>query len=393
MNILFYLFQNIDSASGSIGGIERHSLILKEGLEPLGYKFFYAFSHYNEQSTLDYSNSLLINSKTSPSFIRSFIINKGINIIHIQQNDGSEIRLFKKAIAGLKDVRIVTTYHFCPGYELDDLNVKDAWIRCIQSKDFYKKLRWLRRICLLPYYRYKKRKRMVKKFKLLYCYSHPLIFLCDEYIDLFSKYVNHDCHLNSTVINNCTSFDRYYEPSKLVEKQKEIIIVSRLEETYKRLSIAINIWKRIQEEGKFSDWKMLILGEGYSYEYYKELIKDVPNIALEGRKDSQLYFENAAIYLNTSRTEGWCLCCGEAMQMGVVPISFSSWAAVFDIIDDSINGFIVQEGDLEQYYKRIIELMGNEELRLTMASAAIEKSKKFSKEKFLLNYRNIYEKK
>ena len=50
MNVLFYLFQNIDEASGSIGGIERHTLTLKKGLEPYGFKFFLAFSNHDEVS-------------------------------------------------------------------------------------------------------------------------------------------------------------------------------------------------------------------------------------------------------------------------------------------------------------------------------------------------------
>ena len=60
MNVLFYLFQNIDEASGSIGGIERHTLTLKKGLEPYGFKFFLAFSNHDEVSELDYDKSLLI---------------------------------------------------------------------------------------------------------------------------------------------------------------------------------------------------------------------------------------------------------------------------------------------------------------------------------------------
>ena len=296
MNVLFYLFQNIDEASGSIGGIERHTLT----------------------------------------------------------------QIFKKAIEGLDNVRIVTTYHFCPGYELDDLTFHNAWVRFLQSHRLSQKIKWLRRFCLMPFYRYKKRTKMIAKFKLLYCYSKPLILLCDDYVERFSSFLSHDCRPNTRVINNCTSFDDYYDPLRLDQKRKEVVIVSRLEETYKRLSIAINIWKRF------------------------------PNITMVGRQESKPYFERSSIYLNTSKTEGWCLCCGEAMQMGVVPVSFSSWGAVYDIIDSDVNGFIIPDNDLETYYQKLVLLMSDDKLRHKMARAAIEKSQKFSKEKFLQQYIDVY---
>ena len=351
MNVLFYLFQNIDEASGSIGGIERHTLTLKKGLEPYGFKFFLAFSNHDEVSELDYDKSLLINSKTPISLIRLFIVKNKIDVIHVQQNDGSEMKIFKKAIEGLDNVRIVTTYHFCPGYELDDLTFHNAWVRFLQSHRLSQKIKWLRRFCLMPFYRYKKRTKMIAKFKLLYCYSKPL---------------------------------------RLDQKRKEVVIVSRLEETYKRLSIAINIWKRFQDEGIFQDWHLTIVGEGYSQRYYESLIKNIPNITMVGRQESKPYFERSSIYLNTSKTEGWCLCCGEAMQMGVVPVSFSSWGAVYDIIDSDVNGFIIPDNDLETYYQKLVLLMSDDKLRHKMARAAIEKSQKFSKEKFLQQYIDVY---
>ena len=225
---------------------------------------------------------------------------------------------------------------------------------------------------------------------MLYCYSKPLILLCDDYVERFSSFLSHDCRPNTRVINNCTSFDDYYDPLRLDQKRKEVVIVSRLEETYKRLSIAINIWKRFQDEGIFQDWHLTIVGEGYSQRYYESLIKNIPNITMVGRQESKPYFERSSIYLNTSKTEGWCLCCGEAMQMGVVPVSFSSWGAVYDIIDSDVNGFIIPDNDLETYYQKLVLLMSDDKLRHKMARAAIEKSQKFSKEKFLQQYIDVY---
>ena len=71
-------------------------------------------------------------------------------------------------------------------------------------------------------------------------------------------------------------------------------------------------------------------------------------------------------------------------------VSFSSWGAVYDIIDSDVNGFIIPDNDLETYYQKLVLLMSDDKLRHKMARAAIEKSQKFSKEKFLQQYIDVY---
>jgi glycosyltransferase involved in cell wall biosynthesis len=391
MNILFYLFQNINESSGTIGGVERHTLTIKKGLELLGYSFFFSYAHFDDVGKHDDDGRhLLVTSRTPVSEVRDFIVRNKIDVIHIQQNDGSELKIFKQATEGLDHVRIVTTYHFCPGYELGDLTVHNCWVRFLQSEKFSKKIKWLRRLVFLPLYIRKKKRDMIEKFRLLYSVSNPLVVLCNDYVERFSDILGVDCSSKIKVINNCTTFEDYFDEKKIKDKQKEIVIVSRLEETYKRLSIAINIWKRIQKEGKFPDWHMTIVGEGYSRSFYDGMIRGVANISLVGRQDSKPYFERGSIYLNTSKTEGWCLCCGEAMQMGVVPIAFSSWGAVFDIIDNDSSGFIIPDDNTDEFYYKLVLLMENDELRRTMSEAAIRKSQEFSREKFLKNYMDLY---
>ena len=51
----------------------------------------------------------------------------------------------------------------------------------------------------------------------------------------------------------------------------------------------------------------------------------------------------------------------EAMQMGVVPIAFNSFESVYDIIDDRLNGIIVENNDIDMYVKQLKWLMCHEE--------------------------------
>lgn len=402
MNVLFFLFQKIDATSEVIGGIERHTLLLCKELSKKGFNFFFSYSHTDDYLMLhpelskanvyDSEYELRITKNTTLEEVRKFLVNKQINVIHIQQNDGFEAKLFRNAVKNLP-IKIVATYHFCPGYELNDLNVKNSLLRFKQEQKFGKKIKWLKRLTLMPYYRIKKSKDMVKKFETLYNNVDTLVLLSNGYIPLFNKL----CAISSqdegrklTYINNCVTFEEFLDVDKILQKRKEIVVVARLEEAYKRISIAINLWKKIAASGKFDDWSMTIVGDGYSYDSYQKQIEDVPNITMVGRQPSSSYFRRSSIYLNTSINEGWCLCCNEAMQMGTIPFSFDTWPAVFDIIDDNENGFIIADGNLDDYYKKLTAVMENDRIRHNMAIAAINKSKNFTKEKFIQEYFELY---
>lgn len=402
MNILFFLFQKIGFSSETIGGIERHTVTLIKGLTPKNFHFFFSFSHTDDyrrihpeipENKVVAGDDLFISKHTSLAQVREYLQSHHIDVIHIQQNEGFETRLFRDAVEGLP-VRIVATYHFMPGYELNDLNFHNSWLRFLQESSFGKKIKWLKRLLFLPYYRIKKKKRMLSKFQLLYTLTDHLVMLSPSSVELFKELcpeASGDQGRKLLSIYNCVSFDRVLTREELSGKRREIVIVSRLEEAYKRLSIAINFWKRIVAEGRFPDWSMTIVGEGYSFNTYQDMIKDVPGITLAGRQPSFEYFARGAIFLNTSKNEGWCLSLTEAMQMGVVPISFGGWKTVFDIIDDGINGFIIPEGDLESYYQHLVKLMDDEQLRHSMAVKAIEKCRNFSRERFNLEYQKLYD--
>ena len=94
----------------------------------------------------------------------------------------------------------------------------------------------------------------------------------------------------------------------------------------------------------------------------------------------------------TSRSESWGLTLTEAQQMGVVPVTFDTYASLNEIIKNGVDGVVVNEGDVEGYVNRLKELMSNTNLRNMMARKAISTSQRFSSKSIakkwwdLLNY-------
>ena len=73
-------------------------------------------------------------------------------------------------------------------------------------------------------------------------------------------------------------------------------------------------------------WNLKIVGAGEDYDYYKEYIEKhiIERISLEGQQSPEPYYEEAKIFLMTSKMEGWGLTLTESLQRGVVPIVFNT---------------------------------------------------------------------
>ena len=101
------------------------------------------------------------------------------------------------------------------------------------------------------------------------------------------------------------------------------------------------------------------------------------NIYFEGFQKPESYYEDASIFSLTSGYESFGLVLVESMAYGCVPMAFNSFETACDIIDNGINGKLIQPFDIEAYAQQMVWLMDNQEQRKEMAQKAIEKSKAF----------------
>lgn len=177
-------------------------------------------------------------------------------------------------------------------------------------------------------------------------------------------------------------------PTKIARKEKNknlLIAVGRLayQKGFDRL---INACALIKEQLK--GWEIHIYGNGELKQKLEQQIQEnglskIISIHPATSNINQIYAESKGI-LSPSRFEGFGLVLIEAMSYGVPPIAFKYPCGPQDIITNNIDGILVENNDIAAYSEAILRFINNESLRTSLSSAAIEKSKLFSKE-YIMN--------
>ena len=100
------------------------------------------------------------------------------------------------------------------------------------------------------------------------------------------------------------------------------------------------------------------------------------------QKDVIKYYTTSAVFLSTSRWEGFGLVITEAMECGLPVVSFRT-DGPSEIIGDGENGYLIDNYNMEQYMEKLELLMRDEDLRRKMSEQAIRRAKDFHIENIL----------
>jgi glycosyltransferase involved in cell wall biosynthesis len=129
------------------------------------------------------------------------------------------------------------------------------------------------------------------------------------------------------------------------------------------------------------DWSLVIHGEGIEREKLESLCQTLHierNVSLPGMSSNlPAEFNKASIFSMSSRFEGFPMVLIEAMASGLPCISFNC-SGPDEIINDGVNGLLVNEGDIKQFAEKIIFLIENPEKRMELSKQAILKADKYT---------------
>ena len=159
---------------------------------------------------------------------------------------------------------------------------------------------------------------------------------------------------------------------------KNIITVSRLH-PQKKIDELILIFSKLN-----IDNKLYIIGDGEELNHLKEIVnsKNIEDkVIFTGYLDKEgikKYMLDSSVFAMTSVSEGLPMVLLEAMSYGIPCIAYMTDSGVCDIIDNEVNGYIIENRNEEKYIDKLRFILENSKCKKEFSKNALDKANKFT---------------
>lgn len=184
----------------------------------------------------------------------------------------------------------------------------------------------------------------------------------------------------------------YMETGRVCEtfrdKEKIVLGVGRLE-PQKGFDTLIRAFHRAGRK----EWRLIIAGEGSHRAALESLIRETgaKNIELVGRqKDIFAWYARAAIFVLSSRREGFPNVLTEAMACRCAAVSFDCPYGPGEIIDDGRNGLLLRHRDERALASALVRLMDNPSLRRSLALEAARVQETYDAQRIAKQWEELF---
>ncbi|HGQ2341487.1 glycosyl transferase [Streptococcus pneumoniae] len=208
-----------------------------------------------------------------------------------------------------------------------------------------------------------------------------------NYIRKYGISENRIAYIYNWKENRLSNIPYNYESTK-------IVTVGRFD-YQKGYDYLIQVAKKVL--AKMPDWTWEIYGSGKQDEVDK--IRDLitendlqDKLVIKGlEKNQDLIYGDKGIYVMTSRYEGLPLVLLEAQQYNLPIVSFRCPTGPSEIVEDGVNGYLIDCYDTDKMSEKLLELMKNDDLRQSFSDHAKDTMDKFDKNKILNQWIELIE--
>lgn len=190
------------------------------------------------------------------------------------------------------------------------------------------------------------------------------------------------------VIPNFTNINKNSYTAKL---DNNIVLAAGRIERIKGFDLLVEAWKEVHYH--YPDWNLRIVGGGNP----QELIQTIKEQKLEKSvtltgpiKNMEAEYLNSSIFVLSSRSEPFGLVLIEAMSFGMPVISFDCPNGLREIINDGVDGKLVENGNVKALATAIMEMIADKYTRKRMGKAVFKKySAQYMLDKILLMWLSV----
>lgn len=385
MNILFIHASNIVAPAAS--GIIRVTATLKRIFEEKGHKCYNAYyKDVADGGNPVFDQSLKLTRDTEEKLLARACDEWSIDAIICQLHPSNESVHLLQSIRSCTMLRkrplVIQCMHNNPYIEV--LGYTPEYMHYLLSESHFslpirlKKVLWGMFCCYMPV---AARKKVAARYQRLFDLTDKVVLLSDKFMPEMRQY---QCFRDGQLqfANNPMTYDASFSATDLETKEKLVIYVGRLDESQKRLSVSLKLWKRIEEDPRFADWRFDIVGSGDDADYYQRIARKLKleRVRFCGMQRPHEWYRKASILMLTSAYEGWGMVINEAQQRGVIPVAYDSYASVHDLITDGMDGFVVPNLDSKAYVDTLKKIMLDADMRKTIQINGLNNSGRFSEE-------------
>jgi len=174
--------------------------------------------------------------------------------------------------------------------------------------------------------------------------------------------------------------------------EKRVIAVGRY--VYQKgFDLLLKAWAVVEK--KCPDWILTIIGQGERLQY--ETLIDELNIdrirckLLGPTERIQDEYMSSSFLVMSSRFEGFGMVLVEAMACGLPVISFDCPCGPKDIIQNHIDGILVEKGNIEKLAEAIIWMIQHPEKCKVMATKAVDNVQRFKIDQIAEQWKSLFE--
>lgn len=179
---------------------------------------------------------------------------------------------------------------------------------------------------------------------------------------------------------------------KATLQSKKVIAVAR--HSYEKgLDRLLILWQKVAI--KYPDWILEIYGSKSKEVDLKQLASDLGILNsvqfYKPVKNIEEKYLEASILVMTSRTEGFGMVLIEAMAFGLPVIAYDCPVGPGSIITNNVDGYLIENGNEEQFIEKLSALMENQDLRKQLGQNGQKAVLRFDIETIMNQWNTLFE--